>query len=41
MEEDLSPGGAGMALQEEAESDVNAGTAKPMDEFLAEAKTRP
>lgn len=40
MEEDFSPGGAGMALLEEAESDVRAGRVKPMDEFLAEAKAR-
>jgi hypothetical protein len=40
MEEDFSPGGAGMALLEEAESDVSAGRVKPMDEFLAEAERR-
>jgi hypothetical protein len=40
MEEDFSPGGAGMALLEEAESDVAAGRVKSMDEFLAEAKAR-
>jgi hypothetical protein len=37
MEEDFSPGGAGMALLEEAEADVRAGRVKPMDGFLAEA----
>jgi hypothetical protein len=34
MEEDFSPGGAGMALLEEAESDARAGKVEPMDEFL-------
>jgi len=36
MEEDFLPGGAGMALLEEAEADVRAGRVKPMDEFLAD-----
>ncbi len=40
MEEDFSPGGAGTALLEEAQSDVRAGRVQPMDEFLAEAKTK-
>jgi hypothetical protein len=40
MEEDFSPGGAGVALLEEAEADVRAGRTKPMDEFLADEKTR-
>jgi hypothetical protein len=40
IEEDFSPGGNGMALLEEAEADVREGRAKPMDEFLAEAKFR-
>ncbi len=40
IEEDFSPGGHGMALLEEAEADVREGRAKPMDEFLAEAKAR-
>jgi len=40
MEEDFSPGGAGMALLDEAEADVRAGRIKPMDDFLTEAKTR-
>lgn len=40
MEEDFSPGGAGMALIEEAESDIRAGRIKSMDEFLTEAKAR-
>lgn len=35
MEEDFSPGGAGMALLEEAEADVRAGRIEPLDEFLA------
>ena len=39
MEEDFSPGGAGVALLEEAEADVRAGRTKPMDEFLADEKT--
>jgi len=38
IEEDFSPGGGGMALLEEAEADVREGRAKPMDEFLAEAR---
>ncbi len=38
MEEDFLPGGAGMALLEEAEADVRAGRIKPMDEFLAGEK---
>lgn len=40
IREDFSPGGRGMALLEEAEADVREGRAKPMDEFLAEAKAR-
>jgi len=40
IEEDFSPGGGGMALLEEAEADVREGRAKPMDEFLAEARVR-
>jgi hypothetical protein len=40
MEEDFSPGGAGMALMEEAEADVRASRTKPMEEFLAEEKAR-
>jgi hypothetical protein len=40
MEADFSPGGAGMALLEEAEGDVRAGRTKPMDELLADEKTR-
>jgi hypothetical protein len=40
LEEDFSPGGAGMALLDEAEADVRAGRTKPMDEFLAEAKAK-
>jgi hypothetical protein len=40
MEEDFSPGGAGMALLEEAEADARAGRVKPMDEFLAEAEAQ-
>jgi hypothetical protein len=38
MEEDFSPGGAGMALLEEAKVDARAGRSLPMDEFLAEQK---
>ncbi len=38
MEEDFSPGGAGMALFEEAKAELHAGRVKPMDEFLAEAR---
>ena len=40
MEEDFSPGGAGMALLEEAEADVRAGRVRPMDELLVEAKRK-
>lgn len=40
MEEDFSPGGAGMVLLEEAEAEVRAGRVKPMDEFLAEENER-
>jgi hypothetical protein len=40
MEEDFSPGGALMALVEEAEADVRAGRTKPLDEFLADEETR-
>jgi hypothetical protein len=40
IEEDFSPGGRGMALLEEAEADVREGRAKPMDEFLAEARAK-
>jgi hypothetical protein len=40
MEEDFSPGGAGMVLLEEAEADVRSGRIKPMEEFLAEVKER-
>jgi hypothetical protein len=40
MEEDFLPGGAGMALLEEAESNVRAGRTKPMDEVIADAKAR-
>ena len=40
MEENFSPGGAGAALLEEAQSDVRAGRVQPMDEFLAEAKAK-
>jgi len=38
MEEDFSPGGAGMALLEEAAEDLRAGRVLPMDDFLAAAK---
>ncbi len=40
MEQDFSPGGRGMALLEEAEADVHEGRAKPLDEFLEEARAR-
>ena len=40
IEEDFSPGGAGMSLLEEAEADVHAGRVKSMDEFLADEKAR-
>ena len=40
MEEDFAPGGAGMALLEEAEADVRASRTEPMEEFLAEEKAR-
>jgi hypothetical protein len=38
IEEDFSPGGRGMALLEEAETDLQTGRVKPMDEFLAEVE---
>ena len=40
IEEDFSPGGAGMALLEEAESDIQEGRIQPMDELLAEVTVR-
>lgn len=40
IQEDFSPGGRGMELLEEAKADVREGRVKPMEEFLAEAKTR-
>jgi len=40
IEADFSPGGAGMALLEEAEADIQYGRIKPMDELLAEVKAR-
>ena len=40
IEQDFSPGGAGMALLNEAEADVRQGRLKPMDELLAEVKAR-
>ncbi len=40
IQEDFSPGGRGMALLDEAKADVRDGQAKPMDQFLAEAKAR-
>jgi hypothetical protein len=40
IEEDFSPGGRGMALLEEAETDVREGRVKSMDEFLDEARAR-
>jgi hypothetical protein len=40
IQEDFSPGGHGMALLEEAKTDVIKGRVKPMDELLAAAKTR-
>ena len=40
IEQDFSPGGAGMALLNEAEADIRQGGLKPMDELLAEVKAR-
>jgi hypothetical protein len=40
MEEDFSPGGAGMTLLKEAEADLRAGRIEPMGEFLADEKAR-
>ena len=40
IEQDFSPGGAGMALLNEAEADIRQGRLKPMDELLAEVKAR-
>jgi len=41
MEEDFSPGGAGMALIEEAEADAIAGRVQSMDEFLSQSRLKP
>jgi hypothetical protein len=38
IEEDFSPGGPGMALLEEAETDLQTERVQTMDEFLAEVK---
>ena len=40
IEQDFSPGGAGVALLDEAEADIRQGRLKPMDELLAEVKAR-
>ncbi len=40
IEEDFSPGGAGMALLKEAQADVREGRVKPLDDFLSEARTK-
>ena len=40
IEEDFSPGGAGMALLNDAEADIRQGRLKPMDELLAEVKAK-
>ena len=40
IEQDFSPGGAGVALLDEAEADTRQGRLKPMDELLAEVKAR-
>lgn len=40
MERDFSPGGRGAHLLEEVKADIAAGRAKPMEEFLTEAKAR-
>ncbi len=40
IEGDFSSGGAGMALLEEAEADIQEGRILPMDELLAEVKAR-
>ena len=40
IEQDFSPGGAGMALLNEAEADIRQGRLKPMDELLAEVKAK-
>jgi hypothetical protein len=39
IDEDFSPGGRGMVLLEEATADVRKGRVKPLDGFLAEART--
>jgi len=40
MEEDFVPGGRGVHLLSEVQADIAAGRIQPMEEFLAEAKTR-
>ena len=40
IQDDFSPGGGGMALLEEAQTDAREGRSKPMDDFLAETRAR-
>ena len=40
IEQDFSPGGAGVVLLDEAETDIRQGRLKPMDELLAEVKAK-
>lgn len=40
IEDDFSPGGRGMALLEEAEADIRKGKTRPLDELLAETRTK-
>lgn len=40
IEDDFSPGGRGMGLLKEAESDIRQGKTRPLDELLAETGTK-
>jgi hypothetical protein len=40
VQEDFSPGGRGTALLQEAEADIRKGRARPLDELLAETRTK-
>jgi hypothetical protein len=40
MERDFAPGGRGSHLAAEVKADIDAGRTKPLEQFLAEAKTK-
>ena len=40
IDRDFSPGGRGTALLEEAETEIRQGRVRPLDDLLAQAKTR-